>query len=112
METKGALHSFLKTVGQIIGLYIIYFIVGAAWNGIYDRYQRNRGRVPSEDLGERFGVRAFFFWVCSIIVLIVLASYTEPVVYIKVLRIYTLLTLIFIGVTLSGLIYFFKNLKR
>jgi hypothetical protein len=112
METKEVSHSFLKTIGQIIGLYILYFIIGAAWNGIYDRYQRNRGRVPSEDSGEMFGVRAFFLWVCSIIGLIVLASYTEPVVYIKVLRIYTLLTLIFIGVTLSGLIYFFRNLRR
>jgi len=112
-EEKSTLEAILNTLGQIIGAIIIWFIVGAAWNGIHDWFSRSiLGRVPSESSGERFGKMVFYGWVASFIILFYLLANVDQELGSSILIGYLRLTILFVIATLIGLVYFFRNLTR
>lgn len=112
-EEKSALESILNTIGQIIGVIIIWFMVGAGWNGIHDWFNRSiLRRVPGEDSGERFGKMVFYGWVASFILLFYLLANVDQELGGSIIIGYLRLTLLFIIITLIGLVYFFKNLNK
>lgn len=112
-EEKSTLDTILTTAGQIIGLFILWFIIGAAWNGIHDWFCRNvSGKTPGERSGEMFGKIAFYSWVASIFVVFYLIGNSDEEVGSRLMMYYIKFNFYFAVITLFGLIYFFRNLTR
>jgi hypothetical protein len=111
-EEKSSFDTILTTLGQIIGLFIIWFVIGAAWNGIHDWFCRNLlGKVPGEESGEKFGKTVFFLWVLSIIGTFYIIGKVDHELGAEIVFLYLKLTFCFALITLFGLIYFFSSLK-
>ena len=112
-EEKSTLEAVLDTIGYILGAIIVWFIVGAAWNGIHDWFCRTiLGRTPGEHSGEMFGKMAFYSWAMSLVVVLVAVANVDEELGAKILMKYMQFNFFFVMITLFGLIYFFRNLKR
>ena len=113
MQQRNSLQSILKGLGQLIGMFVVYFFIGAGWNGLYDMYCRSyKGMEPDQRKGERVGLIAFW----SSIVITFLAVYFFSAASSEgagiVLRVYFKALFIFFIVTLIGFVYFWKNLWK
>lgn len=109
-EEKSSIEVILNTVGQIIGAFIIWFVIGAGWNGWHDWFcKRVLKKVPSEKFGEKFGKGVFLFWIVGNILAIHIATVTQsPTLLLTCIKV----NIYFAIVTIIGLLYFFKNLKK
>lgn len=112
-EEKSSLEAILDTLGQIIGVLIIWFIIGAAWNGIHDWFCKSiLGKVPGEKSGETFGKMAFYSWVMSFLVVLYAVANVDQDLSSKIIMYYLKFNFYFAIITIFGLIYFFRNLSK
>jgi len=112
-QEKSTLEAILNTIGYILGAVIVWFIIGAAWNGIHDWFCRNiLGKTPGEHSGEMFGKMAFYSWVMSLVVVVVTVANVDEELGSKIMLQYMRFNFFFVMITLFGLIYFFRSLKR
>lgn len=112
-EEKSTLEAILDTLGQIIGVLLIWFIIGAAWNGIHDWFCKNvLSKTPGERSGEMFGKMAFYSWAISFIAVLYTIAKVDTEVGTQIMMYFIKFNLYFAIITLFGLIYFFKNLTR
>lgn len=110
---KSSIESFFNTIGQILGVIIVWFIIGAGWNGIHDWFCRSiQKKVPSEVSGEKFGKRVFWIWIGSILLVLYTAASVNSELGAQILLQAIKLNICFAIITFIGLIYFFRNLNR
>lgn len=107
-EEKGFLHGFIQLVKYTLVAVLAWFIIGAGWNGWYEWYNREvQKKVPDEKSGERFGNKVFVGWLVSILIESIILSETD---YSNTaFKIFVLTNLVFITLSILGLIYFFKK---
>jgi hypothetical protein len=107
-EEKGFLHGFIQFVKYTLIALLAWFVIGAGWNGWYEWYSREvQKKVPNEKSGERFGNKVFVGWLASFIIECIILSETNyPEAAFKAI---VLINIIFITLSILGLIYFFKK---
>lgn len=112
MEERGFIEKTFRTIGQIVGLIIVWFFIGGGWNGLHDYYYRViKEEYVDPDRGERVGYIAFYIWALSVIGMYVYIGETDTDSAMRALILYLIANTIFFFLTLFGFIYLLKNTK-
>ena len=110
-STLALLDGIVETLKFLIITLIVYFIIGAGWNGLYDWYARLQGRKPDSQTGERVGKRAFgLFCIGLIIQVIILCNLKGDID--SVILFFLGLDGLFLLISMIGFIYFWTTLDR
>lgn len=111
--TLSLLDGLVTAFKYLIITLLVYFFIGAGWNGLSDWYARLTGRKPDDMVGERVGNRAFGIF-CILITLqaITLGGIEVEGNFRSLSTLYLVFDSIFLVVTTLGFIYFWANMDR
>lgn len=110
-STLALLDGLVETLKFLIITLIVYFIIGAGWNGLYDWYARLKGEKPDGQTGERIGKRAFGLFCIGLIIQVIIIANLQGDID-SVILFFLGLDGIFLAVSMIGFIYFWATLDR